>query len=259
MLDFTLNAYAVYLNAIKESYDTILTFEEYLSAQHKPDSFCLIRHDADRKPKNAYKMARIEHEYDICSTYYFRCKKHTFKPHIIKEIFNLGHEIGYHYESLSDTNGDMVLALKDFEKNLKKLRTVAPVKTISMHGRPFSSFDNRHLWTEKKNSIFLKDKLGILGEIYLDIDYSNIAYIGDTGRNWRHSKNNIRDMVSNGIKTDFRKSNDFLIALRNKTFDRLVIQIHPERWSDTLPEWILQLGKDNLLNIGKGIVKRTTQ
>ena len=70
-------------------------------------------------------------------------------------------------------------ALKDFEYNLNKLRAVAPIKTISMHGRPLKSQDNRDLWREKESQSPLKH-VRVLGEVYLDIDYKDIAYINDT-------------------------------------------------------------------------------
>ena len=66
-------------------------------------------------------MAEIENNYGVRSTYYFRAKKNVFVPQIILKIAEMGHEIGYHYECLSDTNGDVEKALIDFE-NLKKLR-----------------------------------------------------------------------------------------------------------------------------------------
>ena len=118
MRDFTLIAYDKYIDAILNVNDNILQFQEYFNLNPKPDNFVLIRHDVDRMPYRALNMAKLESKKGIKSTYYFRSKKHTFKPKIIKEISSLGHEIGYHYESLSDAKGDMDLAFADFEKNL---------------------------------------------------------------------------------------------------------------------------------------------
>ena len=60
----------------------------------------VLRHDIDRKPMNALRMAELEYELGIQSTYYFRFPC-TFKPEIIRKIRDLGHEVGYHYEVLS--------------------------------------------------------------------------------------------------------------------------------------------------------------
>lgn len=164
MKDFTLNAYRQYLRAIKASYPNILCFSDFFSLDELPYSFILIRHDVDRKPGNALKMALLESEMGICSTYYFRTRKHVFKPGIISEIAGAGHEIGYHYESLSDAKGKHQVALKDFEQNLKKLRNIVPVRTIAMHGSPLSPYDNRDIWRDSLNHEYLKNILEISGK-----------------------------------------------------------------------------------------------
>ena len=41
-------------------------------------------------------------KWEIKATYFFRTIPHTFKPETIKEIAGMGHEIGYHYENLSE-------------------------------------------------------------------------------------------------------------------------------------------------------------
>ncbi len=79
MKDFTLKAYMQYLTAIKMSYQQILRFDEYFELNQKPESFCIIRHDVDRKPMNALKMARLENSMDVKATYCFRTKKNTLK------------------------------------------------------------------------------------------------------------------------------------------------------------------------------------
>ncbi|HQE53375.1 MAG TPA: hypothetical protein PLD74_13545, partial [Prolixibacteraceae bacterium] len=59
-----------------------------------------LRHDVDARPQNSLRLARLEHTLGIRGTYYFRIP-HTFQPSIIQEIASLGHEIGYHYETMA--------------------------------------------------------------------------------------------------------------------------------------------------------------
>ncbi|MGA1979757.1 MAG: hypothetical protein ABSG99_04220 [Sedimentisphaerales bacterium] len=251
MRDFTLAAYEEYLQVIKSSYENILTFSEYFCAEPKPESFCLIRHDVDRKPGNALRMAKLENGMGIKSTYYFRVKSHTFKPEIIIEIAGLRHEIGYHYESLSDANGDMSLALKDFENNLKKLREIVSIRTISMHGRPLKPYDNRDMWRSDDNHNRLIEKYGILGEVYLDIDYTDIAYINDTGRNWTSGRFNRRDKVASNIEVDFKNGESLLGYLGSSPSSKMAFQIHPERWESDVISWVIQYFSDTAVNIVK--------
>jgi len=253
MLDFTIDAYRKYLDAIRISYPNIMLFTEYLNAKIKPTTFCMIRHDVDRMPKRALKMALIEKDMGIKATYYFRTKKHTFKPDIIRKVFRAGHEIGYHYENLSDNKGNISLALKNFENNLSLLRNIVPVRTIAMHGSPFSKQDNRDMWRKSHAHQYLLDQCNILGEVYLDINYEQIAYINDTGRNWSSCKANIRDKVSSNIQVDFRSGDDLLHFLTNKGAPRLIFQIHPERWTDNNLDYFFSYCIDASVNYLKKI------
>ena len=255
MRSFTLESYRRYVEVIMGKYEHILRFDEYFLLDKVPESFVILRHDVDRMPRRALNMAKIEESLGVSATYYFRMKNHTFNPDIILKISQLGHEIGYHYECLSDTNGNMDQALINFEYNLDKLRKIIPVKTISMHGRPFKKQDNRDMWKDNENNKFLKNNLNILGEVYLDIDYSDIAYINDTGRNWVSNKSNLRDKIISDINADFNNESELLDALINKKFNKLIFQIHPERWNDNLVPWSFQYSFDLSVNILKSFIK----
>lgn len=254
MKDFTLKAYMQYLTAIKISYQRILRFDEYFEFNPKPESFCLIRHDVDRKPMNALKMARLENLMDVKATYCFRTKKHTFKSNIISAISSMGHEIAYHYESLSDASGNMEKAIEDFEENLAILRNLVPVSTVCMHGNPLSRYDNKDIWQVAENHQKLIHHYNVLGEIYLDIDYTDIAYISDTGRNWSSKKANIRDHVSSKISQDFANGVALIRYLNNQPHPKLVFHNHPERWSSNNIEYVTQYSKDKLFNFVKAFL-----
>jgi hypothetical protein len=254
-MDFTFTAYQRYLEIIKSQYSFIPTFSEIFSTSSLPVSYCMIRHDVDRKPLNALKMAELEKEMGLRTTYYFRTKANTFKPAIIRAIADMGHEVGYHYENLSDTNGDIERALKDFEVNLKRLREVVPIQTICMHGCPLKPFDNRDLWREKSRHSLLQERFMILGEAYLDIDYSDVAYINDTGRNWTAYDSNLRDKVNSKLNISFRSQSELINYLSNSPHPKLVFQIHPERWSRSIAEWGFQFCKDSVTNITKQIFR----
>jgi hypothetical protein len=254
MRDFTLKAYSRYLDAIQKSYPLILRFDRYFKFDAKPDSFCLIRHDVDRKAKNALQMAKLEHAAGIVSTYFFRTKKHTFNANIVSAIAAMGHEIGYHYESLSDAKGDMQRAIEDFESNLQRLRNIAPVATVCMHGRPLSAHDNKTLWEIAEHHEKLIHQYQVLGEAYLDIDYTDIAYISDTGRNWTSLKANRRDHVQSDISLDLRSGQNLLNYLNNRPHPKLLFLAHPERWADNYFEFAIQFSIDRFVNLVKAFL-----
>lgn len=254
MVDFSQTAYKEYLIALKSNSFEFLTFEEYFKNSTYPTKFCLLRHDVDRKPHLALQMAKIESELGVKATYYFRAKQCSFREEIVKEIYSLGHEIGYHYESLADMNGDMPKSIDDFKINLANFRKVVPISTCSMHGSPLKPYDNRDIWRIEENHKLLKNELGILGEVYLDIDYSDIAYINDTGRNWTSGKSNRRDKVLSNISADFESGEELLNYFKSNPHNHICFQIHPERWSNNSFEWASQYLKDGIINFAKVIV-----
>ena len=256
MRDFTLESYAKYIQAIHKSYPDILRFDEFFRMDPKPESYCLIRHDVDRRPKKALQMAQLENRMGIRATYYFRAKKLIFKPGIIQEISNLGHEVGYHYESLSDTRGNLPRALKDFEFHLKRFKKIVPVKTVSMHGRPLMPYDNRDLWRDTENHKRLIKKYSILGEVYLDIDYRDVAYLNDTGRNWTSDRSNIRDQNKYGIQLSFNSGTETLNYLNTTPNPKMVFQVHPERWAANMMDYHFSLCFDTLANLAKYVVNK---
>jgi hypothetical protein len=254
MKDFTHEFYEKYLDAIKRKFINIIRFDEYFLFNPYPSSFCIIRHDVDRKTRNALEMAKIEKEMGIKATYYFRNRRNTFMPDIIEKIAFLGHEIGYHYENLSDTKGYKELALEDFEKNIAMFRRLHPVKTISSHGRPLGAYNNLYLWGPLDERELLFKKFGILGDAILDIDYSNVVYISDTGRNWSSTKSNVRDKVDSLIKIDFRNGYNLYSYLDHHPNPKMVFQIHPERWSSNNLDYSMQFCKDFCINLVKTII-----
>lgn len=253
MKDFSLLAYEQYLTSIRKQFKQILTFEDYF--RFRPDNgFCLIRHDVDRKPKNALKMAELEADMGVQSTYYFRDKASSWNSSVVHQIRALGHEVGYHYECLSDANGDPVKALEIFKNTLGRLRSEVPIRTISMHGRPLSPFDSRDIFRDEDERKLLFASLDVLGEVYLDIDYSNIAYINDTGRNWSADASNLRDHVESNLSSSFDSGQDLREVIASGELPSMVFQVHPERWTDDWFEWYAQASKDRLFNLIKWMI-----
>ena len=188
--DFTLEKYGTLCRTMIAAQYRVLTVGAYLENPSVDGPAVILRHDVDRKPMNALKMARIEKECSLSSTYYFRKRHHTFDTGIIQQIQCLGHEIGYHYEALVKSGGDFQKAIALFRTELAAFRDIVPVKTICMHGNPFSKWDNRDLWKK-----FDFRGFGIIGEAYLSIDFERYLYLNDTGRTWDTNKYNIRDKV----------------------------------------------------------------
>jgi len=253
-LDFTYNKYRKLLDIITQSKYKILTMSEYFELVDKENTiekFVILRHDVDKNPKKSLEFAEIEHQRDIRATYYFRTTKEVLQPKIIKRISALGHEIGYHYETLDKAKGDYRRAIELFEQELKKLRSITPIQTICMHGNSWTKWDNRDIWKYYDFKDF-----DILGDAYLSVDFSDVAYYTDTGRSW-NAKYNIKDHATEmSTRNKPVNTTDELIALiQSQTIPRLYIQTHPNRWSNSFGEWMFKLGRDYMFNLGKLGVK----
>ena len=252
-LDFTLETYQELCETIIKSNYIPLTIEKYLTA-NKAGKFIILRHDVDRKPERALKMAQIEKNHGISSTYYFRMTKKVFQPDIIKKIANMGHEIGYHYEVLDKANGDIDKAIKIFEKELKEFRELVDIKTVCMHGNAFTKWINRDIWQKYNLRTF-----DLIGEPYLSIDHNEVLYLNDTSRTWDPKKYVLVDFVK--IKNQFRerikKTDDIIELIKSDKIKQIYISAHPQRWSDGFVEWVKELIGQNVKNVGKAIlVKR---
>lgn len=251
MRDFTLYTYQKLLNSLlKKGYD-FQTVEEFI---YSPKEKCVVlRHDSDIWPKNDLKMAHVEYELRIKSTYYFRVPE-TSDSFILGEIVKLNHEIGYHYEDLVRTNGNLSKAYESFEKNLSFLRTFYPVKTCSRHGRPLSNIESLNMW----NGFDYKNTFDLKGEVYLDIDYSDILYLTDNGSKWDAHESNVRDFVLNSehslaVSTTF----DLIREIeQNNVPDRLIINCHPARWNNNYLIWFYRFFLQHAKNYAKKYLKK---
>lgn len=237
-MDFTISKYSELLDALVD-YDFETLF---------------LRHDVDLMPENSLRVARIEAEKGLKGIFYFRSVPESWDEEIIRSISILGHEIGYHYESLTTCNGNIDRAYEDFCRNLDALRVLFPVRSICMHGSPRSPFDSKDIWKK-----YDYHALGIENEPYLDTDFSHVFYLTDTGRRWDGFKVSVRDKIpmyqdewiEKGLV--FHTTNDVIDGLREKRIPKnLMITVHPQRWNSFGLAW----GKELLLQNAKNVVKR---
>lgn len=228
--DFTIEIFEELLRELKSSGYIFLTFKDYLKTKYI--SKCVIvRHDIDAQKKRALRFAEMENQLGISASYYFRIFPCSFDSKIIMKIKELGHEIGYHYEDLSLSNGDYEKAIKLFQINLAKFKEITAVETICMHGRAISKYDNRTLWKK-----YDYKEYGIIGEPYFDIDFKKVLYLTDTGQSWSGYKYNIRDKVVSNFKLSFKTTYDIIKNIPSLPSE-IMITTHPDRWAFSNLEW----------------------
>lgn len=244
-MDFTLISYNQLLKTLLAQDFKFQPFVEFM--QIPAPRIIILRHDVDRRPGNALKIARIEYDLGIQASYYFRAVPESWDAAVIRTIAGLGHEIGYHYENLSACKGDPGRAWENFQANLAKLRDLASVTTICMHGSPLSRIDNLDLWQTHDYK-----SLGIVGEPYLDVDFTKVFYLTDTGRRWNHVGASIRDRVVSGFDIHVDSTTHLInLARQGRLPDQIMINTHPQRWENRALPWAKELVWQNMKNIVK--------
>lgn len=250
MRDFTKHRYTCLLDALILAGYEFQTFRDYL--KNPLGKVVILRHDVDKKPGNSLRFAEIEHEKGLKASYFFRVVPESLQVDKLLAIKALGHEIGYHYEDMDPAKGDPQEAIKSFEENLEKLRKLAPIDTICMHGSPLSKYDNKELWRHYDYRDY-----GIIGEPYFDVDYSQLFYITDTGRKWNNRDASIRDKVESPFEIEVRSTQHFIDLINaGKMPVQMMINTHPQRWNDDLLPWVVELVGQSVKNRIKKIVSR---
>lgn len=215
MKDFTLTKYRELLTELKQHYQIVTVKDYFTGMTWAPQPIVVLRHDVDRRPHNALRMAELETAMGISSTYYFR--KSTFNQYIIEDIENMGHEVGYHYEVMDKAKGDIGVAHAMFNSELEILRAWVPVKTCAAHGNPLTKYDNRTFWES-----FDLEQFGLVGE---GEKVECMDYLTDTGR-W-NKQYNLKDWITSNYGRGY------------------YFNIHPERWNDGLAwyrQWMFDWG-----------------
>ena len=255
-MDFTLRKYRQLLQSLLQQGYLCITFEQYcqLPTMQRPERFVILRHDVDLKAENSLRIAQMENELGVSASYYFRVVPQSNQPNVITAIAQLNHEIGYHYEDMSIANGDIEKAITHFSTQLTYFRQYYPVRTICMHGAPMSKYDGRELWKYYDYQAY-----GIIGEPYLDVDFSDVFYLTDTGRCWDGYKVSVRDKipvyqdqwVEQGLV--FHTTNDLLQSIHADRLPKhIMITTHPQRWTDDVLLWTKEL----LMQSMKNCIKR---
>lgn len=244
-MDFTLEKYKALLTQLQYEEYEFQTFNDFISYRKKKS--VVLRHDVDLLPENSLRFAKIQNEFGIQGTYYFRAVPESWDEDIILGIESLGHEIGYHYENLTICNGNQEEAIEDFALNLERLRSISKVSTICMHGSPKSKYDSKDLWLSNRYQDF-----GIIAEPYFDVDFNEVFYLTDTGRMWDGHKFSVRDKVNSSFGLTYHATDDIISGLINCELpDQIMFTFHPQRWHINRFLWAKELLQQNIKNVVK--------
>lgn len=200
--DFTMRGYGQLLQLAKKQY--VFRLFDHVDLSEK---FILWRHDVDCSVNAALRLAKLEAQEGLQSTYFFHLHSEFYNlfekkmTDMAREISQLGHAIGLHFDAgYHDlkSRADLQTALS-FEKQI--LETV-----LNCEIRAFSFHNPGNLEDLDKDEC-----LAGMINVYSSFFQKNVSYVSDSNGFWRYR--NLKDVLASG--------------------DERCLQVltHPEWWS----------------------------
>jgi len=200
--DFSYRYFINILKAIKSNFQVHLLSDapKFIDIFDDSKYKLILRHDVDVSLKRALEMAQIEKKYDISATYMvianyqaitewplYNVKDRTSKD-ILKNLIDLGHEIGLHYVlddkeqcydyKNSEIKQNILSTRKLLEDSIKK-----PVKTLSFHRPKSKQYEGPLIDCGMINAY--SKKLMCKRE---NLSKSKVLYHSDSGGIWKYGE-----------------------------------------------------------------------
>ncbi|HAQ70447.1 MAG TPA: hypothetical protein DCX14_16100 [Flavobacteriales bacterium] len=204
--DFTHDAYRSLLQLTKDAGYEFISFRD---CENKGGPWVLWRHDLDFSPHRALKLARIEHEMGVKSTFfllphsrfYNLFEKENFD--IIREFENLGHDIALHFDFAFYDVTDQ----RTFEENLISEKNFLE-RTFHRKIEAFS-FHNPNKWALNYGQHNVAGMINAYSTFFVN----NVAYASDSNGYWR---------------------NESIAQRLEESHHRVQILTHPVWWTEKL-------------------------
>lgn len=172
-MEFTYKFYETLIKKLEESNYTNSSYHDY----HKFKKTYILRHDVDNCLEKSLELAKVEYRLGVKSTYFILLSSNFYNiaskrsVMIIKEIKELGHEIGLHFDELKyDENINISFTIKK-ECQIMSLILDMDIKSVSMHRPSNKTLDANY-------------KIDGIVNSYDKIFFNDFKYISDSRRNW---------------------------------------------------------------------------
>ena len=214
-MKFTYDGYRSLLSLLQEKEYTFCDYENHSRYSGKK---CILRHDIDMSIEKALKLAEIENQVGVSSTWFVLVTSDFYNPLSkdnlvrLKKLVKSGeHRIGLHFD-LTTYEGESfehLVNIAEKEKLVLETMLDTDVYAVSMHRPTVKAIEKELEFKGMINS-------------YAEEFFSEYKYVSDSRRNW---KNPILDMISLG------------------EYERLHILTHPIWYNETEKEFVATLEK----------------
>ncbi len=206
---FSYNEFRNLINMVQQHLPII----DYKDVKDNTKKFCILRHDIEFSIDRAYKLAKIEKELGVVSTYTVQVRNNTYNAlsekniNLISKIRNLGHHIGLHQNPPSSLKLD---TLKDYimrDITILEDSYGFEIDRFAFH-RPKKEYLNCYVELENKINCYNRKFFHFFDKRPESLD---ILYLADSNHKWKY-----------GYPLDF----DF------SKINKLQLLTHPFSWSE---------------------------
>lgn len=178
--------YQTFLDGIQGERILLYELDNLLKGNYHLGKYLCIRHDTDHSLQKALDMAKWEADNDILATYFVLLDTPDYKPKLVYEIADLGHEIGYHNNAYYESLRQEIPVEKILGEQLARLRDDSCVLVVgtAAHGDPQVTAQgilNYNVWKHRGGNIRLED-FGLQYEAY---SLRRDVYLTDSGAKFR--------------------------------------------------------------------------
>ena len=183
-MEFT---YKGYRNLVKTLVDNGYQIADYHDWKHYPKC-AILRHDIDNSIEKALKLAKVEYELGVKSTYFVLLSSDFYNPASkqslkgLQQLRDYGHEIGLHYdEQAYDENVDVSTAIVNEARVMSDI-LCTPITTVSMHRPSEKSLSADYVFPGLVNT-------------YSSVFFKGFKYLSDSRKHWREP---VLDIIKSG-------------------------------------------------------------
>ena len=229
-MKFTYAAYRELIELLKQKEYQFCGYFDYADKKKS----VIMRHDIDNSVAHSVRLAQIEYEAGIQSTYFVLLKTDFYNPASksvnddLRKIKDLGHEIGLHFDETVYQGDDAESLPKMIRKEAGILADICgfPIRSFSMH-RP--------------NRVTLEKDLHVDGLVnsYGHNFFCDFKYLSDSRHNWREP---------------------VLDIIRSEQYERLLILTHAlwyseeeETITDSVKNYIIEAKMDRYRQFSENI------
>jgi hypothetical protein len=216
----------------------MLPFRELLigyGEASQSSEFAISRHDVEFDPVKALEMAKIEHKFQIRSSYFFQVSSDAYNlaseknRKILFEIGRLGHEIGLHlYVSHLDSYQKLI-----FDEELDRQSSILSA-LISRDVKCFSVHRPRPWFLEIRKDSF-GGMINAYGPSFFEYTISpkKIKYYADSTHQWNYGEPKVTDEFK---KYQILTHPDEWFEFENTTYENYILtyKAHCARFNTTL-------------------------